>query len=57
MATIRAFISSLMISGPAVRPTTDVARTDLEAVIMDMLEAQYGSPVRVVGFNTNEGWS
>ena len=36
---------------------TDVERADLEAVIMDMLEGQYESPVRVVGFNTAEKWS
>jgi hypothetical protein len=36
---------------------TDVEGTDLEAVIMDMLEGQYQNPVRVVGFNTAEGWS
>jgi uncharacterized membrane protein len=36
---------------------TDVERTDLEAVIMDMLEGQYHNPVRVVAFNTAEGWS
>jgi hypothetical protein len=32
---------------------TDVERTDLEAVIMDM----HQNPVRVVGFNTAEKWS
>jgi hypothetical protein len=36
---------------------TDVEHTDLEAVIMDMLEGQYKNPVRVIGFNTAEGWS
>jgi hypothetical protein len=36
---------------------TDVERVDLEAVIMDMLEGQFQSPVRVVGFNTAEKWS
>jgi hypothetical protein len=36
---------------------TDVERTDLEAVIVDMLEGQYQNPVRVVGFNTAEKWS
>jgi hypothetical protein len=36
---------------------TDVEQTDLETVIIDMLEGQYNSPVRVVGFNTSEGWS
>jgi hypothetical protein len=36
---------------------TDVERTDLETVISNMLEGQYSDPVRVVGFNTAEGWS
>jgi hypothetical protein len=36
---------------------TDVERADLEAVIMGMLEGQYKNPVRVVSFNTAEGWS
>jgi hypothetical protein len=36
---------------------TDVERTDLEAILMDMLEGQYQNPVRVVGFNTAEKWS
>ena len=35
----------------------DVEATDLETVILDMLEGQYRNPVRVVGFNTAEGWS
>jgi hypothetical protein len=36
---------------------TDVENTDLETVITDMLDGQYNSPVRVVGFNTAEGWA
>jgi hypothetical protein len=36
---------------------TDVERADLEAVIMGMLEGEYRNPVRVIGFNTAEGWS
>jgi hypothetical protein len=36
---------------------TDVEATDLETVITDMLSGQYSDPVRVVGFNTAEGWS
>lgn len=36
---------------------TDVENTDLETVILDMLEGQYKSPVRVVSFNTAEKWS
>lgn len=35
----------------------DIERTDLEAVIIDLLEGQYNDPVRVVGFNTSEKWS
>lgn len=36
---------------------TDIERTDLEAIIMGMLEGEYRNPVRVVGFNTAAGWS
>jgi hypothetical protein len=36
---------------------TDVEETDLENVIRDLLEGQYSNPVRVVGFNTAEGWA
>ena len=35
----------------------ETVRTDLEAVITDLLQGQYNNPVRVVGFNTAEGWS
>jgi hypothetical protein len=36
---------------------TDVEKADLETVIADMLRGEYSDPVRVVGFNTAEGWS
>jgi hypothetical protein len=36
---------------------TDVEKTDLETIIMDMLRGQYSEPVRIVGFNTAEGWA
>ena len=36
---------------------TDIDATDLETVILDMLEGRDKNPVRVVGFNTAEGWS
>jgi hypothetical protein len=36
---------------------TDVETADLETVIVDLLGGQYNDPVRVVGFNTFEGWS
>jgi hypothetical protein len=36
---------------------TDVEAADLETVILDLLEGQYKNPIRVVAFNTFEGWS
>jgi hypothetical protein len=36
---------------------TNVEDTELESVINDLLEGQYSNPVRVIGFNTAEGWS
>ena len=36
---------------------TDVEATDLETVIQDLLDGQYWHPVRVVSFNTGEGWA
>jgi hypothetical protein len=38
-------------------PEADLERTDLEAVILDLLEGQYKNPIRVVSFNTAEHWS
>jgi hypothetical protein len=35
----------------------DPDRTGREAVIRDLLDGQYANPVRVVAFNTAEGWS
>ena len=36
---------------------TDVDSTDRETVIRDMVEGHYHHPLRVVVFNTTEGWS
>jgi hypothetical protein len=36
---------------------TDPSDTSLETVIRDLLDGQYSNPVRIVGFNTTEGWS
>ena len=36
---------------------TDITSADLESIIVGMLTDQYSDPVRVVGFNTAEGWS
>jgi hypothetical protein len=36
---------------------TDGERTDREIVITDLMTGQYSDPVRVVAFNTVQGWS
>jgi hypothetical protein len=36
---------------------TNLDRTDLEAVITDLMAGQYGNPNRVVAFNTAERWA
>src|SRR6266550_2099045 len=36
---------------------TDVESARLETVIADLLDRQYSNPVRVIAFNTAEGWS
>jgi len=41
---------------PAYRET-DVETADLETVILGLLEGEYNNPIRVVAFNTAEGWS
>jgi hypothetical protein len=35
----------------------DVETADLETVILDLLDGRYRNPIRVVAFNTIEGWS
>ena len=39
------------------RRETDVDSVDIETVITGLLQGQYSDPVRVIGFNTSEGWS
>jgi hypothetical protein len=36
---------------------TDTGRTGPETVIADLLSGQYRHPLRVVAFNTAEGWA
>ena len=38
-------------------PEADAEKTDLETVIGHLLSGQYKDPLRVIGFNTVEGWS
>src|ERR1700682_1059253 len=35
----------------------DTETADLETIILDLLEGQYKSPIRVVSFNTAQHWS
>jgi hypothetical protein len=35
----------------------DTEATDLETIIQDLLGGQYKNPLRIVSFNTAEGWS
>jgi hypothetical protein len=36
---------------------TDAEAARLETVIADLLDGQYSNPIRIIGFNTAEGWS
>jgi hypothetical protein len=36
---------------------TDAESADRETLIRDLVEGQYSHPVRIVAFNTAEGWS
>jgi hypothetical protein len=38
-------------------PEADEERTDRETVITELMDGQFSNPVRVVAFNTAEGWS
>ncbi|MBV8701551.1 hypothetical protein [Bradyrhizobium sp.] len=42
--------------GPAWRET-DEERADRETLIRDFFAGEYSNPVRIVAFNTAEGWS
>ena len=35
----------------------DVESTDRKTLIRDLLEGEYSNPIRIVAFNTTEGWS
>jgi hypothetical protein len=35
----------------------DFDHTDIETLVQDLLEGQYGNPIGVFGFNALEGWS
>jgi hypothetical protein len=41
----------------AVWREADAETSDLETVIQDLLTGQYNHPIRVVAFNTAEGWA
>jgi len=39
------------------RETDFETAADLETIISDMLKGEYANPLRIIGFNTVEGWS
>jgi hypothetical protein len=41
----------------AVYREAEIARTDLESVIADLMTGRFNAPVRVVAFNTVEHWA
>jgi hypothetical protein len=43
--------------GGHIWPEAEADTTDLETIVVDLLAGQYKNPIRVVGFNTAEGWS
>jgi hypothetical protein len=36
---------------------TDENATDREALIRDLVEGEFNNPIRIITFNTSEGWS
>jgi hypothetical protein len=54
--TVYLVVDSLGASGAVCRET-EVERTDLEAIIRDLISGRFNDPVRVVAFNTLEHWS
>lgn len=36
---------------------TEIERTDLETIVVDLIAGQFNNPVRVIAFNTLEHWS
>jgi hypothetical protein len=46
-----------LVMGRCWRETDIETAADLETVISDLLKGEYANPVRVIGFNTAEGWS
>jgi hypothetical protein len=45
------------VSSAAAYRETDAAQADLRTVVADLLSGQYRHPLRVVAFNTAEGWA
>jgi hypothetical protein len=43
--------------GGRIWPEAEADTADLETILVDLLAGQYKNPVRVIGFNTAEGWS
>jgi hypothetical protein len=54
--TVYIVLDDFGLNGRAYRET-DVERADLETIITELLNGEFSNPVRVVGFNTAEGWA
>ena len=54
--TVYLVVDSFGRLGTAYRET-DIERTDLETTIADLISGQFNDPLRVVAFNTAEGWA
>jgi hypothetical protein len=54
--TVYIVLDDFGLNGQAYRET-DVDRADLETIITELLKGEFSDPVRVIGFNTVEGWS
>jgi hypothetical protein len=54
--TVHIVLDSFGNNGNVYRETDD-ATADRETVINDICSGQYNNPIRVVAFNTAEGWS
>jgi hypothetical protein len=53
--TVYVVLDDLGTSGKVFRETDEAS--DADGVIQDMLTGQFNKPVRVVAFNTTEGWA
>jgi hypothetical protein len=54
--TVYLIVDSFGSQGSVCRET-EVERTDLETIIVDLMSGQFNDPIRIVAFNTLEHWA